>query len=199
MLFFSNATALYDNLIPTIGLLTDVTTAITTISAALITNKPSVTTKSLLYMVLINGTAKEIGMAVVLAVTKSRDMEVAGAVDSYLVGEDLGKEMVWSYFDLLWIPKNPECLLSYDELPLKSSRNTFALLTILNEVGMNMYATGKFTIAMVDEPSSNGSATVSKMFRVDLQRSEEGVIGIQIMFFIRGRYVSKLDLRNGKR
>ncbi|GJR07916.1 probable methyltransferase PMT2 [Tanacetum coccineum] len=30
-------------------------------------------------------------MDVVLAVTKSKDMEVAGAVDSYLVGEDLGK------------------------------------------------------------------------------------------------------------
>ncbi|GJW31119.1 hypothetical protein Tco_0051151, partial [Tanacetum coccineum] len=30
-------------------------------------------------------------MDVVLAITKSRDMDVAGAVDSYLVGEDPGK------------------------------------------------------------------------------------------------------------
>nr|GEY17997.1 probable sodium/metabolite cotransporter BASS1, chloroplastic [Tanacetum cinerariifolium] len=58
----------------------------------------------------------------------------------------------------------PSSLLacSYDELPLKSSRITFALLTILNEVDMNKCATGKSTIAMVDEPNSNGSATVSK-------------------------------------
>ncbi|GJS78051.1 dihydrodipicolinate reductase-like protein CRR1, chloroplastic isoform X2 [Tanacetum coccineum] len=120
--------------------------------------------------VLINGTTKEIGMAVVLAVTKSRGMKVAGAVDSYLVGEDIRKSKATSVvvdftdpstvYDI--VKQNPECLLSYDELPLKSSRNTFALLTILNEVDMNMYATGKFTIAMVDEPSSNGSATVSK-------------------------------------
>nr|GEZ93809.1 dihydrodipicolinate reductase-like protein CRR1, chloroplastic [Tanacetum cinerariifolium] len=41
--------------------------------------------------VVINGAAKEIGMAAVLAVTKARGMEVAGAVDSYLVGEDIGK------------------------------------------------------------------------------------------------------------
>ncbi|GJY95426.1 putative reverse transcriptase domain-containing protein, partial [Tanacetum coccineum] len=41
--------------------------------------------------VLISGAAKEIGMAVVLAITKSRGMEVARAVDSYLVGEDIGK------------------------------------------------------------------------------------------------------------
>ncbi|GKC10093.1 dihydrodipicolinate reductase-like protein CRR1, chloroplastic isoform X1, partial [Tanacetum coccineum] len=38
-----------------------------------------------------NGAAKEIGMAVVSAITKSRGMEVTGAVDSYLVGEDIGK------------------------------------------------------------------------------------------------------------
>ena len=41
--------------------------------------------------VVINGAAKEIGMAAVLAVTKARGMEIAGAVDSYLVGEDIGK------------------------------------------------------------------------------------------------------------
>ncbi|CAK9136813.1 unnamed protein product [Ilex paraguariensis] len=41
--------------------------------------------------VVINGAAKEIGRAAVVAVTKARGMEVAGAVDSYLVGEDVGK------------------------------------------------------------------------------------------------------------
>ncbi|KAJ0477102.1 putative 4-hydroxy-tetrahydrodipicolinate reductase [Helianthus annuus] len=41
--------------------------------------------------VVINGAAKEIGMAAVLAVTKSRGMELAGAVDSHLVGQDIGK------------------------------------------------------------------------------------------------------------
>ncbi|KAL2542034.1 putative 4-hydroxy-tetrahydrodipicolinate reductase 3 [Abeliophyllum distichum] len=41
--------------------------------------------------VIINGAAKEIGRAAVLAVTKARGMEVAGAVDSYLIGEDIGK------------------------------------------------------------------------------------------------------------
>lgn len=39
----------------------------------------------------INGAAKEIGTAAVLAVTKARGMEVAGAVDSHLVGQDIGK------------------------------------------------------------------------------------------------------------
>ncbi|GKC77321.1 inositol transporter 1, partial [Tanacetum coccineum] len=46
--------------------------------------------------VLINGAAKEIGMAVGLAVTKAGGMEVAGAVDSYLVGEDIEKETIVS-------------------------------------------------------------------------------------------------------
>ncbi|CAL5364342.1 unnamed protein product [Camellia sinensis] len=41
--------------------------------------------------IVINGAAKEIGMAAVVAVTKARGMEVAGAVDSYFVGEDIGK------------------------------------------------------------------------------------------------------------
>ncbi|KAE8022485.1 hypothetical protein FH972_008280 [Carpinus fangiana] len=41
--------------------------------------------------VIVNGAAKEIGRAAVNAVTKARGMEVAGAVDSYLVGEDIGK------------------------------------------------------------------------------------------------------------
>ncbi|XP_058104780.1 dihydrodipicolinate reductase-like protein CRR1, chloroplastic isoform X2 [Magnolia sinica] len=41
--------------------------------------------------VVINGAAKEIGRAAIVAVTKARGMEVAGAVDSVLVGEDAGK------------------------------------------------------------------------------------------------------------
>ncbi|XP_039025484.1 dihydrodipicolinate reductase-like protein CRR1, chloroplastic [Hibiscus syriacus] len=41
--------------------------------------------------VVINGAAKEIGRAEVIAVTKARGMEVAGAVDSYFVGEDTRK------------------------------------------------------------------------------------------------------------
>ncbi|KAL0299482.1 UNVERIFIED_CONTAM: Dihydrodipicolinate reductase-like protein CRR1, chloroplastic [Sesamum radiatum] len=41
--------------------------------------------------VIINGAAKEIGRAAVVAVTKARGMEVAGAIDSYLCGEDIGK------------------------------------------------------------------------------------------------------------
>lgn len=41
--------------------------------------------------VVINGAAKEIGRAAVIAVTKARGMEVAGAVDSHLVGQDIGK------------------------------------------------------------------------------------------------------------
>ncbi|XP_042511222.1 dihydrodipicolinate reductase-like protein CRR1, chloroplastic isoform X2 [Macadamia integrifolia] len=40
--------------------------------------------------VVINGAVKEIGQAAVVAVTKARGMEVAGAVDSHLVGEDIG-------------------------------------------------------------------------------------------------------------
>lgn len=40
--------------------------------------------------VIVNGAAKEIGRAAVVAVTKSRGMEVAGAVDSKFVGEDIG-------------------------------------------------------------------------------------------------------------
>ncbi|GAU15466.1 hypothetical protein TSUD_45030 [Trifolium subterraneum] len=41
--------------------------------------------------VVINGAAKEIGRAAVLAVTNARGMEVAGAVDTHLVGEDIGQ------------------------------------------------------------------------------------------------------------
>ncbi|KAK2458133.1 Dipeptidyl aminopeptidase BIII [Trifolium repens] len=41
--------------------------------------------------VVINGAAKEIGRAAVLAVTNARGMEVAGAVDNHHVGEDIGQ------------------------------------------------------------------------------------------------------------
>lgn len=41
--------------------------------------------------VVINGAAKEIGRAAVLAVTKARGMEVAGAIDTQHVGEDIGQ------------------------------------------------------------------------------------------------------------
>ncbi|KAL5069946.1 hypothetical protein RYX36_020833 [Vicia faba] len=41
--------------------------------------------------VVINGAAKEIGRAAVLAVTKARGMEVAGAIDTHYVGEDIGQ------------------------------------------------------------------------------------------------------------
>lgn len=45
---------------------------------------------------IVNGAAKEIGRAAVLAVTKARGMEVAGAVDSHFVGEDIGKVFLLS-------------------------------------------------------------------------------------------------------
>ncbi|XP_078447950.1 dihydrodipicolinate reductase, bacterial/plant isoform X2 [Wolffia australiana] len=41
--------------------------------------------------VVINGATKEIGRAAIAAVTKSRGMELAGAIDSSLVGQDAGK------------------------------------------------------------------------------------------------------------
>ncbi|KAL5727702.1 Dipeptidyl aminopeptidase BIII [Ranunculus cassubicifolius] len=41
--------------------------------------------------VIINGATKEIGKAAIRAITKARGMEVAGAIDSHLVGEDIGQ------------------------------------------------------------------------------------------------------------
>ncbi|CAL9144417.1 unnamed protein product, partial [Musa hybrid cultivar] len=41
--------------------------------------------------VVINGVTKEIGKAAIVAVTKARGMEIAGAVDTNLVGHDAGK------------------------------------------------------------------------------------------------------------
>ena len=52
--------------------------------------------------VVINGVAKKIGRAAVEAMTKARGMEVAGAVDTYHVGEDIGKVFcLWSHFSCI--------------------------------------------------------------------------------------------------
>ncbi|KAL6005588.1 Dipeptidyl aminopeptidase BIII [Asimina triloba] len=45
-------------------------------------------------LMLLGRGAKEIGRAAIVAVTKARGMEVAGAVDSFLVGEDAGKVLI---------------------------------------------------------------------------------------------------------
>lgn len=39
----------------------------------------------------INGATKEIGKAAIVAVTRARGMEIAGAVDTNLIGHDAGK------------------------------------------------------------------------------------------------------------
>uniref|UniRef100_I1LDU8 Dihydrodipicolinate reductase N-terminal domain-containing protein n=1 Tax=Glycine max TaxID=3847 RepID=I1LDU8_SOYBN len=52
--------------------------------------------------VVINGATKEIGKAAVVAVTKARGMEVAGAVDTCHIGEDIGK--ICGMEELLEIP-----------------------------------------------------------------------------------------------
>lgn len=44
---------------------------------------------------MINGAAKEIGRAAIVAVTNARGMEVAGAVDTCHVGEDIGQVFVF--------------------------------------------------------------------------------------------------------
>ncbi|ERN19362.1 dihydrodipicolinate reductase-like protein CRR1, chloroplastic [Amborella trichopoda] len=49
------------------------------------------TPKSNNIKVIINGATKEIGKAAIVAVTKARGMEVAGAVDTVLIGQDAGK------------------------------------------------------------------------------------------------------------
>lgn len=41
--------------------------------------------------VVINGATKDIGKAAIMAISRARGMEVAGAIDSDLVGEDIGK------------------------------------------------------------------------------------------------------------
>jgi len=45
----------------------------------------------------INGATKDIGRAAVVAVTKARGMEVAGAVDTCHVGEDIGKVFFFAF------------------------------------------------------------------------------------------------------
>jgi chloroplast NAD(P)H dehydrogenase len=45
--------------------------------------------------VVINGISKDIGRAAVLAVTRARGMELAGAIDSQLVGEDAGQVLYY--------------------------------------------------------------------------------------------------------
>lgn len=50
---------------------------------------------------MINGATKEIGKAAIVAVTKARGMEVAGAVDTCHIGEDIGK--VFFFFFLLLV------------------------------------------------------------------------------------------------
>lgn len=41
--------------------------------------------------VVINGISKDIGRAAILAVTRARGMEVAGAIDSQFIGQDAGQ------------------------------------------------------------------------------------------------------------
>ncbi|CAN6709619.1 unnamed protein product [Malus baccata var. baccata] len=58
-----------------------------------------------LAVVIINGAAKEIGRAAVTAVTRARGMEVAGSVDSYFVGEDIGKATAFGMRSVVYVPK----------------------------------------------------------------------------------------------
>ena len=50
----------------------------------------------------INGATKDIGTAVIVAVSKARGMELAGAIDNRLVGQDAG-EVSLSNLCSLWI------------------------------------------------------------------------------------------------
>ncbi|KAJ6838521.1 dihydrodipicolinate reductase-like protein CRR1, chloroplastic isoform X1 [Iris pallida] len=63
---------------------TNAITSTTTISCTMQTSQNTI-------KVVINGATKDIGRAAIAAVTKARGMELAGAVDSRLVGEDAGK------------------------------------------------------------------------------------------------------------
>lgn len=47
---------------------------------------------------------KEIGRAAVIAVTKARGMEVAGAIDSHSVGEDIGMVLSSYHFLTIYFP-----------------------------------------------------------------------------------------------
>ena len=46
---------------------------------------------------IINGATKDIGKAAILAVTRARGMEVAGAVDSQFIGQDAGKVLTFPF------------------------------------------------------------------------------------------------------
>lgn len=46
---------------------------------------------------IINGATKDIGKAAILAVTRARGMEVAGAVDSHFIGQDAGKVLTFPF------------------------------------------------------------------------------------------------------
>ena len=45
----------------------------------------------------INGATKEIGRAAIVAVSKARGMELAGAIDNRLVGQDAGEVLSFSF------------------------------------------------------------------------------------------------------
>ena len=47
--------------------------------------------------VVINGATKEIGRAAIVAVSKARGMELAGAIDNRLVGQDAGEVLSFSF------------------------------------------------------------------------------------------------------
>ncbi|GJQ92271.1 40S ribosomal protein S9-2 [Tanacetum coccineum] len=76
-------------------------------------------------------------MAVVLAVTKSKGMKVTGAVDSYLVGEDLGKSKATSVvvdftdpstvYDIVKQPETIAALFAFCEKASMVSKKLFRL------------------------------------------------------------------------
>lgn len=45
---------------------------------------------------MVNGATKEIGKVAVAAISRARGMELAGAVDSRHVGEDIGKVFLYT-------------------------------------------------------------------------------------------------------
>jgi chloroplast NAD(P)H dehydrogenase len=58
-----------------------------------------------LEQVVINGAAKEIGRAAIVAVTNARGMEIVGAVDTYHVREDIGKVILFFLFHFSYVSK----------------------------------------------------------------------------------------------
>ncbi|XP_020248935.1 dihydrodipicolinate reductase-like protein CRR1, chloroplastic isoform X2 [Asparagus officinalis] len=55
--------------------------------------------------VVINGATKDIGRAAIVAVTKARGMELAGAIDTRLVGEDAGVAAAFGLRSVVHVPK----------------------------------------------------------------------------------------------